>query len=248
MSESDGFHTSTNLLEQPVETVVTPTRHSIYYFELVIFRVQDVLFKVPKHGFMIDGTIFPDMFSLPVSGGAMPQGSCDENPIMLPVDISQTDFHGFLLLLYPYFDRERETGVATYEELVGALKLATMWEFDEVRKKAIFRLSPILTERPTVEQILLAKEYDVKSWLRDGYLTLIRKSDLSIQQLCDPFQLDWKTIARVFAIQSYSRHSTWRQTIFLEDEFQYPSSKQVEEYLDTVFEDEFKVMRVDVLE
>lgn len=94
-----------------------------------------------------------------------------------------------------------------------------------------------MKSRHAVENILLAKEYRVKRWLRDGYLKLVNTDNLSIQDLRRPFQLDWETIAGIFATQSYARKPTYLGETIL-----------VGKYLDTVFENEFKEMRVEVLE
>ena len=64
-------------------------------------KVENSLFKVPKNGFQVSGTIFEAMFSLP-SGDAADsiEGSSDENPIHLH-GIEEKKFKAFLTVLYP---------------------------------------------------------------------------------------------------------------------------------------------------
>ena len=89
-----------------------------YYFTVVTFKVRTIwstgnlsctiqadeqventIFRVPRNGFDVPGTIFEAMFSLPVEGDNM-QGSSDSNPIILPV--SEEHFRGFLRAMYPF--------------------------------------------------------------------------------------------------------------------------------------------------
>lgn len=91
-----------------------------------------------------------------------------------------------------------------------------------------------MRSRNVVENILLAKQYRVKHWLRDGYLKLVSTENLTIQDLRTPLQLDWETIARLFTTQSYARKGD--------------AGQRVEEYLDTIFEIEFKGTQVEILQ
>jgi len=91
----------------------------------------------------------------------------------------------------------------TYEEWVGALDLATMWDFKGIRKASVEALSTFITSRNVVENILLAKKYRVKQWLQDGYLQLIQKREpgLDIDKLRSS-KVDLLTIARLWSIYS----------------------------------------------
>jgi hypothetical protein len=120
-------------------------------------KVENKLFRVPKSGLNVEGTVFETMFALPPpqennSGRPdAPEGSTDKFPIILE-GISKAHFRGFLRAIYPMYEhhslnpfeshklivlmgiRNPASTVSplTYDELDGAVQLATMWEFREV--------------------------------------------------------------------------------------------------------------------
>lgn len=68
---------------------------------LTLLKVENSLFKVPKNGFQVPGTIFEAMFALPSSeADDSIEGSNDENPIHLH-GIEEKKFKAFLTVLYP---------------------------------------------------------------------------------------------------------------------------------------------------
>ncbi|KAF9470681.1 hypothetical protein BDN70DRAFT_662847 [Pholiota conissans] len=99
----------------------------LYYFDLVIFKVENKLFRVPKVGLNVEGTPFEAMFTLPQSTPV--EGSTDKNPIILQGEgITKANFRAFLRVLYPITDVP-----LTHEELTGAMELAIMWNFSKAR-------------------------------------------------------------------------------------------------------------------
>ncbi|CAA7268658.1 unnamed protein product [Cyclocybe aegerita] len=204
-----------------------PVKHEKYYFDMVVFRVEDTLFRVPKSAFLTAAdrdSVFPAMFNLPAPHATTNEGTCDSHPIVLE-GVSKAYFEGFLLVMYPF-----QRTAATFEEWVGALDLATMWNFDEIRQKAIAALSPQIRERDAVENVLLAKKYGVRDWLRDSIIRLVEDKGLKLESLRQPVALDWEMISRIFAVQAYFR---------LPKKFSRPKMLQ---YVDEMFEGEFKVM------
>ena len=66
------------------------------------FKVQDCLFRVPRHGFEEHSEVFHNMFSMPAghfTEGDM-EGESDENPIRLD-GVDKQSFRDFLMVLYP---------------------------------------------------------------------------------------------------------------------------------------------------
>ena len=55
----------------------------------------------------------------------------------------------------------------------AALKLSTMWGFQEIRDKAILELDGMLP----IQKISMGIEYRVQKWLLDGYGELIRREE-----------------------------------------------------------------------
>lgn len=110
------------------------------------------------------------------------------------------------------------------DDWLGALGLATMWMFEEVRvfinvhfassvviillmiclqirQKAIATLDTWVTQTQSAkEAALTAKQYRVLPWLKSSYLRLLRQNTLTIEELSSHPGLDWETIARLFYI------------------------------------------------
>ncbi|KAJ3500253.1 hypothetical protein NLJ89_g9880 [Agrocybe chaxingu] len=188
-----------NNAECAIPTTSSPvyTTSPLFYFTNVTFRVGNTIFRVPRHGFEVPGTVFETMFSLPPSAddAGVAEGSNDEHPIVLD-GVEESLFTGFLGALYPCVKS------MDYDDWVGALYLSTMWEFNEVRERAIDAISPMLAEKNTVEVVLLAKQYRILNWLRDGCIRLVDQPSLSIDELRTPLMLDWETTTRVFYVRS----------------------------------------------
>ncbi|CAA7260401.1 unnamed protein product [Cyclocybe aegerita] len=174
-----------------------------FYFQIVVFGVGNTIFRVPRHGFEVPGTIFEALFALPPSPNEVNsvEGLSDDHPIVLD-GVEEDHFRGFLGALYPFVQ------VMTYNDWVGALHLATMWEFGEIRKKAISAISPMLAEKNAAEIVLLAKKYRVVDWLRDAYTRLVEQPTLTLADVRNPFTLDYETISQIFYVRSASPHYT----------------------------------------
>ncbi|KAF8190847.1 hypothetical protein BJ912DRAFT_964914, partial [Pholiota molesta] len=187
------------------ESPITPTEESeeecerddLYYFENVVFKVENKLFRVPKSGLNVEGTVFETMFALPLSteNSGPPEGSTDKSPIILE-GISKAHFRGFLRAIYRI-----TASPLTYDELDGAIQLANMWEFGELRERLINELSPHMAEKPTHEIILLARRCKVKKWLIDAYTNRVHeKSSVDLLGLRGK-GIDADTIANLFFIR-----------------------------------------------
>ncbi|KDR75486.1 hypothetical protein GALMADRAFT_226127 [Galerina marginata CBS 339.88] len=174
-----------------------PERDDVYYFDVIVFKVENTLFRVPKNGFDVPGSFFETMFSLPGPGenGEQLEGTDDEHPLSL-VGISKAHFRGFLRVMYPF-----KGSAFTYDEWLGALHLGTQWDFTDIRNKSIEALSTLIQNKSASEKILLAKEYGVKQWLLDGCSQLVTQTAaLDLDQLCQS-RLDALTVARLLSIR-----------------------------------------------
>jgi len=187
-----------------------------FNFDIVVFEVENRLFKVVRNGFNVPGTPFEAMFTLPqaqTDTGSSIEGSSLENPIHLP-GIKVDHFRSFLRVLYPFIGQKP---VVEYDEWVGVLNLATMWLFQEIRERAITKLSDLIKLKTVFERIALAREYRVVEWLRDAYLELTQKEPLDFEELRpaelyanrDPLDknreatpMDWETLARISNLQA----------------------------------------------
>ncbi|KAF6752780.1 hypothetical protein DFP72DRAFT_903592 [Ephemerocybe angulata] len=186
---------STSVAAEHVEHDAPPCAGRNYYYELVTFKVEDKLYRVPRHGFSQFSIVFESMFSLPQADGTA-EGQTDDHPIQLLC--ASRDFEALLDLLYPQPQiQQREM---TKDGWVSVLKLSTQWAMDEARKAAIEKLSEV--KLPVLEKVTLAKEYNVAPWLLDGYTDLVQHwgspSSPSLQDIGTA--LGWETAARILEV------------------------------------------------
>ena len=75
----------------------------------------------------------------------------------------------------------------------AALNLSTMWEFQEIRDKAIKELDGMLRTLP-IQKISKGIEYHVQRWLLDGYGELIRREEKLLEAEAKElgFETAWK--------------------------------------------------------
>ncbi|KAF9526329.1 hypothetical protein CPB83DRAFT_896164 [Crepidotus variabilis] len=178
-----------SLIQDASDGASVKQRHPKYYIELVLFEVEDTLFRVQRDGFIRANPKFFDQFSL-WSGE-------ESSPIKLE-DITAQAFEHLLMVLYPI---GKDT--PTYAEWLGVLYLATRWNMFEIRKEAFEALAALNEDnpRPIAEIIQLAQQYRIKRWLRQSYITLVQQKGLQLDALL--LYLDPKTIMRIFAARTH---------------------------------------------
>ncbi|KLO10754.1 hypothetical protein SCHPADRAFT_832078 [Schizopora paradoxa] len=135
-------------------------------------QVGDCLFRVPRRPFEEKSSIFSDMFGLPLVGqGQDNYNVCsDEEPLRL-VGIKQQDFRSFLRVL---LRNERcidslsspADSKMSFDEWIGALRLAKMWEFEEEKRKALSALEGMLDNWTLFRKLSIACEFDIKEWFQ----------------------------------------------------------------------------------
>ncbi|KIM36758.1 hypothetical protein M413DRAFT_31388 [Hebeloma cylindrosporum] len=169
-------------------------RDDFYYFQNLVFKVEDTLFCVPRNAFeRPNGNFFSDaLFSIPGPGenGEQIEGRGDKHPLILS-GVSKEHFRGFLRVMYPLTTK--------YEDWVGVLHLSTMWGFVEIRERSIQAVSVFLDDKPVIDKILLARKYHVKDWLFAGYTALVLQDQLDFNELLSA--LDPLTVARLFYVR-----------------------------------------------
>jgi len=170
-------------------------RDNVFYFETVTFQVEDTLFRVIKSDFEVQGTPFEAFFSLPHTPSKIVEGTDDSSPIYLH-GISEVKFRSFLRVLYPF-----KGAVTTYAEWIAALELAIMWDFKEIRMTCIEALSELIKSRTAIDKIVLGKKYNVKKWLRDGYVQLLKSKELELGDDICTSEIDMMTLARLLYIR-----------------------------------------------
>jgi hypothetical protein len=146
-------------------------RDETFYFEVVIFLVEDVLFKVPRLYFETNSVVFRDLFAnLP----STQDGTGDDNPIKLEA-IRSIDFQRFSTVAFPELSWHARSPIVmsplSLNEWISVLKLSTEWKFAELRRKALEVLSWIRID--PVERVILARKYKVEKWVVDAYTQLV---------------------------------------------------------------------------
>ncbi|KAI0309468.1 hypothetical protein OF83DRAFT_1072017 [Amylostereum chailletii] len=163
-------------------TAMTPKakleHDEFFYFHGVVFQAENKLFKVPRYGLPAEDGVFAAMFALPTAGDREAEGSSDENPIVLPAEVSAHDFRSLLKASYPPCRAAPNTKGMDVEEWMSVLKLANMWCLDELRLKAIDASEWLIASKTAQEKILLGKRYHVARWLIDGYVALGQRKEM----------------------------------------------------------------------
>jgi len=67
----------------------------------ISFKVERRIFHVPTYRFVDECQFFKGIFELPQPNVGDTEGSSRDNPILLPDNISKSDFRNFLKALYP---------------------------------------------------------------------------------------------------------------------------------------------------
>ncbi|KIY65850.1 hypothetical protein CYLTODRAFT_491994 [Cylindrobasidium torrendii FP15055 ss-10] len=147
-------------------------RDPMYYWDTVVFRVEDRLYKVPRYYFENHSEIFGSTFGLPRTEKTASEGQSDDNPFCLP-GITAKEFDCLLRIIYP-MKPEGDSPTYSISDWRAVLKLSTMWGMSSTRQSAIQNLGRLATSDP-VDAIVLAKTYDVPEWLRSGYIELVKR-------------------------------------------------------------------------
>ncbi|KAF5339564.1 hypothetical protein D9611_011487 [Ephemerocybe angulata] len=165
-----------------------------YRWSLVTFKVQDKLYRVPRHGFTRYSDLFESMFTLPQ--GDSSEGQSEQNPIVLP-SCSTIDFENLLGIMYPTAPRISPVEVSE-EEWVSVLKLATLWGMDKMLDVAVNELSG--TGVSSIKKVCLGRKYRCPALLLLGYTEIINSWGNSAgSEYLDELglELSWETTARL---------------------------------------------------
>jgi hypothetical protein len=158
---------------KPVTSSSQPLHGETFYFDVVTFLVEDVLFKVPRLYFERNSAFFRDLFTnLP----STQEGTNDDNPIKLEAT-EKVDFQRFLTAAFPELSWHASSPTLmnsrSFDEWISVLKLSTAWKFAELRQKALVTLTRF--EIDPVEMVILARSYKVEKWMFSAYTQLVRR-------------------------------------------------------------------------
>ncbi|KAF7782845.1 hypothetical protein Agabi119p4_2221 [Agaricus bisporus var. burnettii] len=125
-----------------------------FYFSFRTFQVEDTLFRVPRHLFLM-----PKADIKPVR-----QGTDNEDDLVeLGEEIKKDDFLQLLRAVYPRHYNEPED--LSSHQWQTVLRLSKLFQLDEVRQKAARNLKNIFFDGDLVEALLCAKENKLEDWI-----------------------------------------------------------------------------------
>ncbi|KAG8943589.1 hypothetical protein FRC03_002430 [Tulasnella sp. 419] len=151
-------------------------KHPIHYSDvLVILKVEDTLFRVDK-SLLCQFDIFRDMFE-----GAsahlqdQEEGSTDENPIILQ-GLTSGEMESLLDVI-----NARGVPKVDPQEWKNVIRLATMWEHEQLRQFAIDQIDQLAL--PSIELFDLGMKCRVEKWLKPALVEMcLRSSPLGLEE------------------------------------------------------------------
>ncbi|KAI0752082.1 hypothetical protein C8Q74DRAFT_353584 [Fomes fomentarius] len=148
-------------------------------------RAEDVIFCVPRHYFT-SSEVFRGMFTVPPSPNGLVDGTSKERPLFLE-SISASDFRDFLRVLSFRMACMPQENLGFHKPFrslpsswLAVLKLASMWEFTSVRRRALIYLH----EEDAITRLVVARQYDMPEWLFPALKELAsRATPLTVEEL-----------------------------------------------------------------
>ncbi|KAJ4494783.1 hypothetical protein C8J55DRAFT_415357 [Lentinula edodes] len=168
-------------------------RDKTFYSDFKIFKVEDVLFKVPTDALTAESEVFRDLLKLPPVPSNV-EGLSDENPIHLEGVLSN-DFRQLLRIICPRF---KSTQVLSFTQWTSVLKLADQYMMDSVRSHAIFIMDQQSDFDP-IDKIVVARRYSIKSWLTPTYNKILQRPQSFTQH--DLERLGSDTVLKLVALR-----------------------------------------------
>ncbi|KAK2467421.1 hypothetical protein APHAL10511_000656 [Amanita phalloides] len=191
-------------------TTVLVIRDEEFYFQDIIFQVENRLFKVPRYVFLRESQVFRDLFSLPVPEGSKPDGISDARPLKLD-GIKALDFSRLLRLLFPQKPDSETLPLKTLDEWTSVFKLAAQWDMEDVKAKAVQMITPLLENAPA-KQVKMALEHGVDEWLVPALNRLVQREEPMDKTDVDLIGLDFalKVMAlREDCFYNTNNNNTW---------------------------------------
>ncbi|PIL33318.1 hypothetical protein GSI_04769 [Ganoderma sinense ZZ0214-1] len=150
------------------------SRDCDFFFNLspLYLRAENTLFCVPRHYFQISD-VFDGMFALPGVPNTPQEGSTEACPLFLE-SIKADELKDFLRVLFVTADPEDASSVPQIPtSWVSVLKLASLWQFTSVRKKALEHLK----SEDCLSRFEISRHYGVPDWFLPALKDLIYRSE-----------------------------------------------------------------------
>ncbi|KAF8632481.1 hypothetical protein AX15_001851 [Amanita polypyramis BW_CC] len=115
------------------------------------------------------------MFSLPTAEGTKPDGTSDEQPLMLE-GVKILDFSRLLRHLFLSKHSPDAFRLKTLDEWTSVFKLADQWQMEDVKATAVAEITPLLEKLPA-KQVKLSIEHHIDEWLVPGLSRLVQREE-----------------------------------------------------------------------
>ncbi|TFK23596.1 hypothetical protein FA15DRAFT_620526 [Coprinopsis marcescibilis] len=163
--------------------------HREYFWDLLTFKVENVLIRVPSYRFGQSKT-FVKKHGIDI-GRKGPLDSCNEEPIELEVEL--VDFEHFVKAMYPIVPFYSGDPELTKDEWISVLRLSTKWFFSDMREVAIRKLTEM--EMDPIDRVCLGKELHIHRWLLTGYEYLVTRKEIITEEEAE--RIGWRTALKV---------------------------------------------------
>ncbi|KAF9062533.1 hypothetical protein BDP27DRAFT_1336485 [Rhodocollybia butyracea] len=127
-----------------------------FYFDCVVFQVEDVLYKIPRAK-LVDES----------------KGLADDNPILLE-QLAKEDWECLLRLLFHPTLSQNLVPDFTLDEWVSVLELATKYDMTNIRKGAIDRIA--IFDDPA-RKVKIARQLRIPSYFMPSLVELVARSE-----------------------------------------------------------------------
>ncbi|KAH7875110.1 uncharacterized protein C8R40DRAFT_1170736 [Lentinula edodes] len=168
-------------------------------------NVDNLLFQVPIQLLAAESAYFRTRMD-------QNDGLKEENPIQLDTDVSPEDFRQLLRVVCPPKRFNAEPEVFSFGQWISVLKLAKKWDMSEVRAYAISAIRKLPDIDP-VDKIVLARTYDIPTWLAPSFNEILQRSQSLTESDVD--KLGIPTIVRLMELRDrvrphiYSPNGAW---------------------------------------
>ncbi|KAF9645248.1 hypothetical protein BDM02DRAFT_3120542 [Thelephora ganbajun] len=163
---------------------------------IVIFRVDGTLYRVHRHYFCSEPSVFADMFVVrppqlvEVNGEKQLEGTTDESAIEIP-GVTAIEFEALLHFFYSSYDLDNTDP----EHWVNLLFVATRLRFTRIRARAIQTIGTKFESMCPVEKLAIGTMLNVEEWIFSSFSKICRRekplSDAEARRL------DIVTVARI---------------------------------------------------
>jgi hypothetical protein len=188
--------------------------HPVFWYSdgSIVFRIENVGYKVHRHFFERHSAYFRDLLAYPMYAVTSPS----PHNIYLS-DVKKVDFERLLSIFYPSNLVEQE--LFTVDEWTSILTLSDKWNFAQLKTVATRQLGLITSN---IEKIALAKKYNLGNpqWLLAAYRELCtRRHPLSFVE-GEKVGLD--TVIKIWEVQhEMMTNNTWGWSVdsLIQDKF-----------------------------